>query len=77
MGSNMEFTNPEFLWLLLLIPVMAIWYFFVRKKDSADLHMPSIASFEHDTSREALGQIDPQLHTHNFLSSVKYNLIFY
>ena len=43
----MEFTNPEFLWLLLLIPVMAIWYFFVRKKDSADLHMPSIASFEH------------------------------
>ena len=47
MGSNMEFTNPEFLWLLLLIPVMAIWYFFVRKKDSADLHMPSIASFEH------------------------------
>ena len=47
MGSNMEFTNPEFLWLLLLIPVMAIWYFFVRKKDSPDLNMPSIASFEH------------------------------
>ncbi len=43
----MEFTNPEFLWLLLLIPVLAIWYFFVRKKDSADLNMPSIASFEH------------------------------
>lgn len=27
------------------------------------------ASFEHDTSREALGQIDPQLHTHNFIFS--------
>lgn len=48
MGSNMEFTNPEFLWLLLIIPILALWYFFVRKKDNADLSMPSIASFEHN-----------------------------
>ena len=43
----MEFTNPEFLWFLLLIPAMAVWYFLVRKKDSADLHMPSVTSFKH------------------------------
>ncbi len=48
MGSNLEFTNPEYLWFLILIPFMVLWYFFVRKKDSADLHMPSIASFEHN-----------------------------
>ena len=48
MGNNMEFTNPEFLWLLLIIPILGIWYFFVRKKDNADLSMPSIASFEHN-----------------------------
>ena len=47
MGSNMEFTSPEFLWLLLLIPLMAVWYFFVRKKDAADLNVPSTAGFEH------------------------------
>ena len=45
-GSNMEFTNPGFLWLLLIIPVMAVWYFFVRKKDNADLHIPSVAGFQ-------------------------------
>lgn len=44
----MEFTNPEFLWLLFIIPILGIWYFFVRKKDNADLSMPSIASFEHN-----------------------------
>lgn len=43
----MEFTNPGFLWLLLLVPVLAVWYFFVRKKDSANLNMPSIAAFDH------------------------------
>lgn len=47
LGSNMEFTNPGFLWLLLLVPVLAVWYFFVRKKDSANLNMPSIAGFDH------------------------------
>ena len=37
----MEWTNPEFLWLLLVIPVLAAWYFLFRKKDSAQLSMPS------------------------------------
>ena len=46
MGSNMEFTNPGFLWLLLLIPVLAVWYFLVRKKDNAVLHIPSVAGFQ-------------------------------
>lgn len=45
MGNNFEFTNPGFLWLLLVIPVMALWYFFVRKKDSANLIISSTKGF--------------------------------
>jgi len=45
MGNNLEFTNPGFLWLLLLIPILAIWYFFVRKKDTASLNMASTNGF--------------------------------
>jgi Ca-activated chloride channel family protein len=45
MFANLEFTNPEMLWLLLLIPVLGLWFFFVRKKDSANLSIPSTAGF--------------------------------
>ncbi len=44
--NNFEFLNPEFLWLLILIPLLAIWYFFMRKKDTAILTMPSIKGFK-------------------------------
>lgn len=43
MFSNLEFTNPEFLWLLLMIPALALWYFLMRKRDSAELRIPSTA----------------------------------
>ncbi len=46
MGNNIEFTNPGFLWLLLLIPILAVWYFFVQKKDSANLKMADTSGFE-------------------------------
>ena len=44
--NNLEFTNPEFLWLLLFVPLLAIWYFLMRKKDSATLTLSSTASFK-------------------------------
>ena len=44
--SNFEFYNPTFLWLLILIPILAIWQFFMRKKDTAVLTMPSIKGFK-------------------------------
>jgi Ca-activated chloride channel family protein len=44
--SNFEFYNPEFLWLLLFIPVLAAWQFFMRKKDAAILTIPSIKGFK-------------------------------
>ena len=48
--NNFEFLNPEFLWLLILIPILAIWHFFMRKKDAAILTMPGIKGFKVKTS---------------------------
>ncbi len=45
MWSNFEFHSPEFLWLLIAIPLLAIWYFFVRKKDTAVLTISSVKGF--------------------------------
>ena len=44
--NNFEFNNPAFLWFLIVIPFLAIWYFFMRKKDAAILTMPSIKGFK-------------------------------
>jgi len=43
--NNFEFLNPEFLWLLVLIPALAIWYFLIRKNDSAALTIASTKGF--------------------------------
>ena len=40
--SNFEFMNPEFLWLLILLPIMGVWYYFVSTKDAATLRMPNV-----------------------------------
>jgi Ca-activated chloride channel family protein len=45
LGSNLEFLNPGFLWLLILVPILAVWYFFVRNKDAADLKIATTDGF--------------------------------
>jgi len=45
MIGNFEFVNPGFLYLLLIIPILAIWYFFKRKKDTPALSMPGVSDF--------------------------------
>lgn len=57
--SNFEFLNPEFLWLLILIPLLAVWYFFVRKRDAAVLTVPSIKGFK--TKSSILSKLKPIL----------------
>jgi Ca-activated chloride channel family protein len=44
--SNFEFYNPEFLWLLFVLPLVAAWQFLMRKKDTALLTIPSIKGFK-------------------------------
>ena len=46
MFSNFEFHNPAFLWLFALIPLVAIWFFFSKTKDSATLSMPNVKGFK-------------------------------
>ena len=46
MLQNFEFLHPQFLWLLVLIPILAIWSFLIRKDESATLRMASTKGFE-------------------------------
>jgi len=43
--NNFEFNNPEVLWLLTLIPLIAVWLFFVRKKEAAVLTVSNLKGF--------------------------------
>ncbi|MDC6365285.1 MULTISPECIES: vWA domain-containing protein [Flavobacteriaceae] len=45
MFENIEFANPQFFWLLLLLPLALLWYFFKRKKEVASLKISSIKGF--------------------------------
>ena len=60
MFQNFEFLHPQFLWLLVLIPILAIWLFLVRKKESATLTISSIKGFEVQPS--ILSKLKPFLH---------------
>ena len=60
MFQNFEFLHPQFLWLLGLIPILAIWLFIVRKKESATLTISSIKGFEVKPS--ILSKLKPFLH---------------
>lgn len=44
--NNFEFYSPEFLWLLILIPLLAFWNFYNREKDSAQLTISSVKGFK-------------------------------
>ena len=65
--SNFEFHSPGFLWLLILIPLVAIWHFFMRKKDAAVLTMPSIKGFKTDS---LLSKLKPLLYLLRLLALV-------
>ena len=45
MLENISFANPEFFWLLLLLPLAILWYFFKRNELSASLKISSIKGF--------------------------------
>ena len=48
--NNFEFNNPEFLWLLTLIPFIATWFFLVRKKETVTLTVSSLKGFNKTSS---------------------------
>ena len=49
MLENIEFANPQFFWLLILLPIAALWYFFKRKEETASLKISTIKGFSTDS----------------------------
>lgn len=46
MGSNFEFVHPQWFWLFLILPVVALWYHYKRNQQTAALRISSIKGFE-------------------------------
>ena len=50
MFGNFEFSNPEFFWLLLALPVAIAWYIWKRKKQTPAVKLSSIKGFKTGSS---------------------------
>src|SRR5210317_484308 len=59
MFENFEFVDPQFFWLLVLLPLAAIWYMWTRKKQTAALKISSIKGFK--TQKNWLAKLHPVL----------------
>ncbi|GMN06698.1 VWA domain-containing protein [Croceitalea sp. MTPC5] len=58
MFDNIEFANPQFFWLLLLLPAAILWYILTRKGQVASLKISSIKGFK---STSILPKLKPLL----------------
>ncbi|MGB0600963.1 MAG: BatA domain-containing protein, partial [Flavobacteriaceae bacterium] len=45
MFEGIYFANPNYLWLLLLLPLVIAWHIFTWKKSQASLKISSLAGF--------------------------------
>lgn len=46
MWENFEFLHQQYLWFLILVPLLAIWFYITRKKERATLTVGSVKGFE-------------------------------
>ena len=58
MFENIEFANPGFFWLLLLLPMAVLWYFFKRTELAASLRISTTEGF---TRPSFLSKLKPLL----------------
>ncbi|WP_297691246.1 VWA domain-containing protein [uncultured Eudoraea sp.] len=65
MLENIEFANPQFFWLLLLLPLALIWYIFKSKEENASLKIPSLEGF---TANDLLPKLKPVLFAFRLLA---------
>ena len=49
MFKGIDFTQKEFLWLLLLVPVLVFWYVLKLKRQTAQLSISSVQGFQRNT----------------------------
>ena len=59
MSSNFEFVNPELFWILLLFPLLLLWFFLKKNQQTAALKISSLKGF--DTSKNWLAKLRPIL----------------
>ena len=59
MSSNFEFVNSQLFWLLLVLPLLLLWFFWKRKQQTAVLKISSLKGF--DTSKNWLAKLRPLL----------------
>ncbi|WP_424501064.1 vWA domain-containing protein [Robiginitalea sp.] len=45
-GGDIQFANPEFFWLLLVLPVAVLWYYLKRWKQAPTLRISSLQGFK-------------------------------
>ncbi len=64
--TNVEFHTPEFLYLLVAIPLFGLWYFFMRKKEAAVLTISSVKGFKAKSS--FLPKLKPVLYLFRLLA---------
>jgi Ca-activated chloride channel family protein len=57
--NKFEFLHPQFLWLLLLLPIIVAWYFFNQKKEVSTLTMASLKGFK--TTPSLVSKLKPFL----------------
>ena len=57
--EKVSFLNPEFFWLLLLLPVAIAWFFYKRKEQTATLKISSVKGFKN--SKSLLVKLKPYL----------------
>jgi Ca-activated chloride channel family protein len=50
MFEGIYFANPDYLWLLLLLPGMIFWHIVTWRKAQAKLKMPTLSSFKQHSS---------------------------
>ena len=50
MIEGIYFANPDYLWLLLIIPIMVVWIILTWKKQQPTLKMPSLLNFKTNSS---------------------------
>ncbi len=65
MFTNVEFANPEFFWLLLLLPVAVAWYILKRNEETAALKISSTAGF---SAKNLLPRLKPLLFAFRLLA---------
>jgi Ca-activated chloride channel family protein len=64
--EKVSFLNPQFLWLFLLLPIAAVWFFWMQKQITPTLKISSVKGFK--SSNSLLAKLKPYLNVLRLLA---------